>query len=442
MEATINWSYQLLSETERVLLRRLSVFSGGWTLEAAKAVASDQTLIPIERIFDLLSQLVNKSLILVNWDSKSEVRFNLLQTVNEFAREKLLEAGELEFLCERHFQYFCSVALQREQELFRGKRTIDWAEAEINNLRAVFSWALSFEIGSTTSEEYTGKAMELMSHVHLLWLARGFFSEGKQWLKKLLAAHPKETLFRARALILACVFAANDGDHDKQLAFARQSLAISRKLDSKKHLAWALCWLGWTEGYRNNHSKSIQYLTESLELLQELEENLWVSYAIFFLAESYLAISNLEVSRSLWIQGIEFCHKKDFEWQVPWGMEGLATLEQLQGNYEQARKHYLDSVNIRVHLKDISGIASSLESLAELEAVQNQFERAAKLWGAAHGLRQRLNHFGSMFTKPDNLVSAARTQLGEACYHSSLAEGRGMSIEQAIEFALGKASIP
>ena len=442
MEATINWSYQLLSEAERVLLRRLSVFSGGWTLDAAKVVASDQSSIPAERVFDLLSQLVNKSLVLVNWDSKSEARYNMLQTVIEFAREKLLEAGELELLRERHFQYFCSVALKREQELLSGKRTIDWAEEEINNLRAVLSWALSVEFDSSTSEEYTGKAMELMSHVHLIWLARGFLSEGKNWLEKLLAAHPYATPYRARALVLACVFARYDGDYDRQLELARKSLALSRKLESKKHLAWSLCWLGWAEGYLHNHAKSIQYLTEGLELLQELEENIWVSYAIFFLAGSYLAISNLESSRSLWIQGIEFCHIEDFKWQLPWGMEGLANVERLQGNYEQANKRYLDSLNIRVRLKDIGGIASSLESLAELEADQDQFERAAKLWGAADRLRLHLNHFGTPITKLDSLVSMARSQLGEECFHSSWAEGRGMSMEQAIEFALGNASIP
>jgi predicted ATPase/transcriptional regulator with XRE-family HTH domain len=441
MEATIAWSYDLLSETERTFLRRLSVFSDGWTLEAAKSVASDQTMIPVERVFELLSQLVNKSLVIVKWDSRSEARYDMLQTVLEFAREKLLSTGELENLRERHFQYFCSTALQREQELLSGRRTIDWAEAEINNLRAVLSWALSAENDTSPSSEHTGKAMELMSHIHLLWLARGYFSEGKEWLTKLLAVHTAETLFRARALVLASVFAANDGDHKCQFALMQQSLALSRKLKDRKHIAWSMCWMGLAERDRHNYDESIQYLTEGLEILEELKENIWVSYATYFLAEAYLLNGNLIAAKSFWKKGINLCRKEDYKWPIAWGKEGLGTVERLEGNYEQSRKYYFDSLNIRDTLKDIGGVATSLEYLALLAADQDQFKRAVKLWGAAEKLRQRLSHSGTPIIDPTPSVSAARSQLGEECFRSAWDEGRTMRMQEAIDYAfsdLGK----
>lgn len=441
MTATIDWSYQLLSEAESILFRRLSVFSGGWTLDAAMEIACDQLLIPAEKVPGLLSQLVNKSLVTVKWDSKSEPRYDMLQTLLEYARRKLFESGEYQTLRDRHFQYFYAIAQQRERELFYGKRTIDWAETEIDNLREVLSWALNTNFDSASSVEHTGKAMELMSHVHLLWMARGFFSEGKEWLDKLLAAHPDATLYRARALVLACVFARIDGDIAKELALARQSLSISKKLGARKHLAWSLCWLGWAEGHQGNQTKSIQYLTESLELLEALEEDIWVTYATFFLAQSYMSIGDLDAARSLWKQGIAFCEKKDFKWQVGWGLQGLGDIEKLEGNYIQARKYYSDSMRIREKLSDVGGIASCLESLAELEGLLKQTERAAKLWGAAERLRTGLNQFGISVTKSNYIVSDVHSRLGTESFHLSWKEGQGMSIEKAIEFALGTASI-
>jgi predicted ATPase len=207
METAIAWSYDLLSESERALLRRLSVFSGGWTVASAEQVASDESLVPKHRVLDLLSQLVNKSLVMVIWDSKSEARYGMLQTVREFVRGKLISSGEIENFRERHFQYFCSIAEQEEGQLYTSTRFVDWAEAEINNLRAALSWALEVRIKDAPSISHTGQALELISHVHLLWFSRDYFSEGKEWLEQLLAAHNAQSPERARGLVVASIFA-------------------------------------------------------------------------------------------------------------------------------------------------------------------------------------------------------------------------------------------
>jgi predicted ATPase/transcriptional regulator with XRE-family HTH domain len=438
MEATIKWSYELLSEAERALLRRLSIFSGGWTLEAAQSVASDPTLVPPKRVLYLLSQLVNKSLVIVNWDSPSEARYDMLQTVVEFAQAKLLSSGEFEKLCEQHFEYFCSTALQREQDLLKGKRTIDWAEVEIDNLRALFSWALSLEIEESSSNEYTGKAMELMSHVHLLWLARGFYSEGKEWLEQLLAVHTVETHFRARALILASVFARYAGDHTRQLALIQESLSISKQLNDRKYLAWSFCWIGLAESDRHNYDQAILYLSDSLEILVELNEKIWITYATYFLAEAYMMIGELEAAESYWNQGIDICREQEYSWHSTWGKDGLGHLKRHEGDFESANKEFARSLDTKKALKDTSGIASSFENFALLASDQHQFRRAAILLGAAERLRRRLQHSRTHIHKSTAAVDAVRSQLGEECFQSTRDEGWGMSIEQAIDFALGK----
>lgn len=118
LEATIQWSYDLLSDAERILMQRVSVFSGGWTLEAAEAVTSDETIIHKEKVLDLLSQLINKSLVTMEWQLDLEARYTMLQTIQEFAREQLRTSGDLERMRARHFDYLVEFAGRRSTHLY------------------------------------------------------------------------------------------------------------------------------------------------------------------------------------------------------------------------------------------------------------------------------------------------------------------------------------
>jgi predicted ATPase len=436
MEIAIAWSYDLLSEAERALLRRLSVFSGGWTVDSAEQVASDPNLVIKERVLDLISQLVNKSLVMVNWDSQSEARYVMLQTVLDFARIKLLSVGETETYRERHFQYFCTIAKQGEVQLYKCNRFVDWAEAEILNIRAALSWALDKRNEAAHSISHTGQALELMSHIHLLWFSRDHFSEGKEWLDQLLAAHTAQSPERARGLVVASIFAWYTGDLQEQAKLAQQSLDLSRKLASNKHIAWSLCWLGVAERNLHNYEDAIRYLTHSLVILQKLNDPIWESFSTFYLADSYVLNGNLKAAKPLWKQGVELCRREGYNWQIAWGQEGLGFIEQLEGNHKQAKGLFSESLNIKISNNDTAGIAYSIGNFALQAASQEYYQRAVKLWGAAENLRQKIDHCETTISDDTCLISSARSRLGEERFSSLWSEGCSLRMKEAISLAL------
>jgi predicted ATPase/transcriptional regulator with XRE-family HTH domain len=437
LHATIAWSYDLLPEAERVLLGRLSVFSGGWTLEAAEAVVSDSASLPVEIVLDLLAQLVNKSLVGVEWQPGAEARYTMLQTIREFAHHKLQATAETEHMRARHFDYFFRMAQQGEENLFAAESSLDWAEREIDNLRATLVWALERDPGGASSHERTGRALELMLHVWPLWLSRGYSMEGNEWLNQLLSVHTASTPARARALLLMGDLAGFRRDYVGQTEFVQESLALARELGDRKLIAWSLMEMGLVERDRR-YLEAIRFLTESLAMFQELDENLWVCRTSFLLAQTHTANGNLEAAKPLWQQGLALCREENDKWQIAWGLEGLGDVERLEEHLEQASELYSESLKLRVAVMDKAGIAYALEAFAQLAVAQQEFKRAAVLCAAAEQLLQTLN----LLLDPSRqelhtlLIATARTQLGKETFAEAWDRGRTMKRQQAIEFAL------
>jgi predicted ATPase/transcriptional regulator with XRE-family HTH domain len=437
LEATIEWSYDLLSEGERVLLERLSIFSGGWTLEAAEAVVSDSALVTTEKVFDLLSQLVNKSLVIVEWQARAEARYTMLQTIYMFAREKLRPRNELEHLRASHFNYFFRMVEQGEENLFAAESSIDWAEREIDNLRAALAWALERDPAGASSQERTGQALEMMLHVWPLWLARGYATEGNEWLQQLLSVHTAPTPARARALLVMGDLAGYRRDYMRQTQFTEEALTLARKLGNRKLIASSLMEMGLV--MRDHlYLEAIQLLTESLEMFQELNEKLWVCRTSFLLAQTHAANGNLEAARLLWEQGLNLSREENDKWQIGWGLEGLGDVERLEGHLEHARELYSESLKLRVAVMDKTGIAYALEAFAQLAAAQEEFKRAVVLCSANEQLLQALNLLLDPARQKlhTSLIATARTQLGKEAFTAARDRGSTMKMQQAIEFAL------
>ena len=196
MRASIDWSYQLLPQAERELLRRLSVFAGGWTLPAAQAVCADDAL-PEADFLDLLGRLINKSLVLVNRRKDQEIRYHLLETVRQYAQEKLAESGEAGRIRDRHMPYFLSLAIRAEPELIGAEQAawFDRLELEHDNFRLALGWSL--EGGAARAEA----GLRMANSLWWFWFQRGH-DEGCDWLKKTLTANPPaiEPAIRATAL--------------------------------------------------------------------------------------------------------------------------------------------------------------------------------------------------------------------------------------------------
>ena len=434
LRATLAWSHDLLSEPEQTLFRRLSVFAGGWTLEAANAVCGGND----SDVFELLAQLVNKSLVVVEREPEAEARYRMLETIREYTREKLSAFGELEELRASHFDYFHSMAEQGEPMLFAPESSLDWAEREIDNLRTAFTWALEGDSDDASSQERAGRGLALLLHVWPLWLQRGYSIEGNEWLNQFLSVHTAGTLARTRGLFLAGDFARYRGDFAEQARLIQEALVLARELGDKKRIAWALMEMGLVEREFLRYTESIPFLNESLAMFQELNENLWICRTSFLLAETHMANGDLEAAKPLWNYGLKLCREENDKWQISWGLEGLGHVERLEGRLEQARELYLESLNLKVSVMDRAGIIYSLEAFAQLAAMQNQFERAVVLWGAAAVLRQTLNLLlipsrEELYT---SLISAAKAQLGEEHCSAAWRKGQAMNMQQAIDYAL------
>ena len=188
----------------------------------------------------------------------------------------------------------------------------------------------------------------------------------------------------------------------------------------------------------HHYLEAIQFLTESLGMFQELNENLWICRTIFLLAQTHAANGNLAAARSLWEQGLSLAHKENDKWQIGWGLEGLGDVERLEGHLEQAWELYSESLKLRVEVTDKIGLAYALEALAQLAAAQEEFKRGTMLCSAAEKLLQTLNLLLDPARQElhTSLITTARTHLGEDVFIPAWLEGQAMKIQQIIEFAL------
>src|SRR5215204_5173059 len=244
LRATIEWSHALLDEGEQVLFGRLAVFSGGRTLEAIEAICDAEGDLPVE-VFDGVSSLLDKSLLRQEEGPNGEPRFVMLETVHEFAREKLGESAEAEEIRRAHAQYFLTLAEEAHPEL-KGPDQLEWLErleAEQDNMRAALSWALERKVAEV--------ALRLGGALGWFWSVRGYHSEGRRWLEEALALDGRGSPeVRAMALAGAAVLAEEQGDLDRAQEACQEGLellahegreASEAKLNLLECLGWVAC---------------------------------------------------------------------------------------------------------------------------------------------------------------------------------------------------------
>jgi non-specific serine/threonine protein kinase len=265
LRALIDWSCDLLSDPERVLLRRLSIFAGSWTLEAAEAVCSDSGL-PLEDVLDLMTRLVEKSLIVLD-EQSSEPRYRMLETIRQHSFEKLLESGEVDTVRLRHLRHFVDFAEGLGVRLYRSdqSRWLALADAELDNARVALSASLQpgqAELG-----------LRLFNELQLLWYKRMYWKEAVNWAARLSecsAADGPPTLHRARSLYVGAMMAYY---FDPALArrLLEECLNMSRALDFHEGAAWALIWLGQLDT-RKRDPATARLFSESLDLGRRIED--------------------------------------------------------------------------------------------------------------------------------------------------------------------------
>lgn len=437
LRAAIDWSFDLLSEKERVLFRRLSVFAGGWTLPAAEAVCAGGGLAKNE-ILDLLSRLVEKSLVEARTRG-DETRFRMLQTIQQYSGELLLEAGELGTLRTRHLHYFLRLIETADPHLgyMLSDSTMDhWLgrlELEQDNLRSAVRFSLE-------QEALTEDGLRLLGLQHAFWFARGRFSEGRAWLTRLLerSVHVP-TATRARALLAAGFLACWQGDFSAGRPPLEEALVLFRRLKSDSAIAFATHGLGFVALGEGDTTRARSLFEDSLRGARAAKDEWITSFALHFLAVVLTYEGDHARASSYFEEGNEILRSLGGHRQgMAFSLFHLGRIARLEGDHPAARTWHAEGLELFHEAGDRRGIGYSLAGFAALSAGVGDAERAARLSGAVASLEAVLGSFleAPLQSEYERELSTVRETLGEEGFAAAAAEGRAMSLERAVDYAL------
>jgi predicted ATPase/transcriptional regulator with XRE-family HTH domain len=428
LRATLDWSYELLTEPERELFRQLSVFVGGFTLEALESVV---LLDPNQSILDALSRLVDKSLLLV--EQQDQPRYRFLEPIRQYARDKLNETGESNLIQDRHLNYYLRVAEEAEPYLF-GVWQHDWKnrlEWDHDNLRVALGWSLE--------SNQIEAGLKMAGALAWFWHNKGHLSEGNLWLEKTLASgidiQGKE---RAKALRASSILSTGSGDYIRARAFAESSVKLYREMGDNLGAGLVLADLGASLHWGGKEDAAIEALEESLHLLRATGERWEIAYALLWLGDTWFRMGDIERAATSWEESLRLTQELGDPYLIAWSLGGLADVARLRADYKRATGMFRESLSLYLGSGSKFGPPFSLEALGLVAVALGDAKRAARLWGAAAAWREAIHQPLPPSYQRDYAASMTqvRTQLGEEVYASAWSEGHAMSPEQAIALAL------
>jgi predicted ATPase/DNA-binding CsgD family transcriptional regulator len=510
LREAIAWSYGLLGEAERVLFRRLAVFVGGWTLSAAETVCTgeaapetigDTRALPVQRapawallpgdVLDLLASLVDNSLVVPAEAIHEEPRFRMLETIREFALERLAESGEAAATNRRHAAYYVAQAEEAAQKLRRPGQApwLERLEADQNNLRATLAWSRAAAAGSADRQ----MGLQLVAALWWWWYSRCHFEEGRGWLAAFLErtdmaggagttgapGHAHQLCAATEAHCGAGALALRQSDYAEARRHLELSVALWQLVGSKPGLASALVFLGVSDFAQGDYATSRMRLDTGVRHLREVDDPWGLAYALNPLGRVLLlqgrdlaaARSCFEESLALFQQmqddwGLQLaaqnlgdlhrqqgrsnaarrCYedvvradgKAGDRWIAIQALVGLGHLAQSQTNDVEAQAHFVEGLRLCRQLGSSTWVANCLHGLAAVASARGQFARAVRLLGAAHTAAAGSP---SLLIPTDRValrctLAKVRAALGRSAFAAAWAEGQVLSLDQVIEAGL------
>ncbi|MCH8275181.1 MAG: tetratricopeptide repeat protein [Armatimonadetes bacterium] len=425
LEATLDWSHELLSEEEKALLRRLAVFSGGWTLEQAEDICQDSAISP-EGVLDLLSHLVAKSLVIVEEGLSERSRYRMLETVRQYADGKLSDSEELEEFRARHCSWFQEFAKDAEPNL-SGPHQGEWferIEADLDNVRAALTWTVS-----------ANDRLAMATSLWLFWYVRGLVAEGRGWLDGALSHRVEVTDdVLGKALTGAGVLATAQGEYDTAETHLSESLRIMNDLNDQVGRARVLQNLGVVAARRSDFETARRRHQESLAIYRELGDEVRAARVICNLGAILNDSRDYESARPVLEEGLELQRKLGDRVAESAVQYNLGTAVFNCGEHELAVSLFRGSLMTAAELKDAQGVALNLSWLARVECSLGKPVLAARLLGAAGRAARDLD---SPLSEHDSqsmgrIESEVKEVLGEPRFDEALAAGRDMPVVELI----------
>ena len=436
LRVTLDWSYELLSQPERKLFGRLSVFTGGFSLEAAEAVGATDDIEQLE-VMEALLSLVDKSLVVAEAANDGRMRYRMLEPVRQYGLERLEMSGEVQEVRRRHAEFFLALAEEAEPRL-RGPEQAAWFErldAENDNLRAALSWL---------REQGEGElALRLSGALGEFWHVRGHLEEGRRWLEATLARGDDATA-RIKALLHAGWMAWEQLDYERSVALGEEALALAREQGDSAAIARALYIQGAPTLYQLDFDRAAALFEEAARLQRGVGDVAGLARTIQALGLTAIARQNFEHAAQLHEESLAIAREAGDQIGIiiALGMGAFAFLG--QGNNLRARDLFREGLELSRSLGTKHGIVFHLHAAAALAGAQGHPVRSARLWGAGESLMQEIGtglapveryHYGPY-------VDGARALLEEAAWEEAFAQGRAMSAEEAAEYALSEDVVP
>ncbi|MBK8780702.1 MAG: protein kinase, partial [Anaerolineales bacterium] len=443
LRALIDWSYDLLAENEKLLLRRLAVFMGGWTLEAAEQVCSDGQL-HAEDVLDLLIHLVDKSLVVVD-EQPAHLRYRMLETVRQYAREKLLESGEGEKLHTQHLVYFLKFAEEAEPHLFRAEQ-IEWLdrlELDDDNLRAALDWAVD-----DPQNHPPEAALRLCNALWFFWFVRGYWSYGQEWLERALSkpSQSRATVARGQALGHFVYLAWADGLDSQVLELPlEESLEIGNVLRDRQDVAYALYLKGMFAWNTNNAAAAKTFFSESLSIYREINHQWGLARVLFFFGQIYVYRErDYPAASRYYKESLQISRQLGERRGMSVAFNILGELAMKQGDWAGARSLFEQSLSLSRELGDKQGICMwmtniSMTLLAQgvdhasgksLEELLAESLTIARELGSKFAIASTLEMMGRVARFQNNYTEAIKLQT------ESLKYGRGINDKDRIIWSL------
>jgi predicted ATPase/class 3 adenylate cyclase len=427
LHSTIDWSYDLLSEEERSLFRRLSVFAGGFDLAAVEAIW------PAGDPLDHIEHLVDKSLVTVEQLTDESVRYRVLETLRQYGRERLIEAGEEEDMRARHFAHYLAVAERAyEQRIEDEAASLARLEIDQDDFRVALAWV--------RPRPRSHELLRLASALGWFWHLRSHYREGRRWLEDALATDTEPSRERARALWALSMIVTWQGDTKAARSFADQSLELWRETGDKLELALALESIGWSHFLANDYTEALRSMEECVELYRELGSEKLNTRGRLAVGQMLAALGDVErtepLARETLAEGRALGEPKF----VHYSLHYLADCALWRGNPREAIGLYGDSLRAALDYGNDMEAACEMQGVAMGLAGSGKEAEGLRLFGAACALLEELQStlldeivFWVNFKK--RYIAPARERMGADAADKAEREGRAIGWKRAVAYA-------
>jgi predicted ATPase/DNA-binding XRE family transcriptional regulator len=449
LRGTIDWSHDLLDETEQKLFRRLAVFAGSFALEAAEEVCGPSTPAG-EDVLENLASLVDNSLLVSVAESSSasdEPRFMMLETIREYAAEHLRSDGEAEEMDRAHALYYLALAEAAQPEA-SPQMFDEWLavlEQEHDNLRAALRWAIRHQ------EADIGARLGLM--MWRFWSENFHLGEGRRWLEEVLelgepeggVVEPTPSARRWAFLhLIAGIMASGQGDYDRAVALCEESLALYERMGHRKGTSGPLRELGVVAYHRGDYDRAVRLSEQALDITREFGSTFGSGLATCSLADALRAQGDLEKARTLLEESLTFLRRKPYPLRVANALANtlarLGSIESELGREARAFELYRESLQLGQKFGFIHHVIGPLEGMARVAVMRGRPELAARLLGTSAALRDEMGVPLTLVERTDHdyASKSARAQLGVEGFGEAWALGFATPLDEAIVSTVGE----